>query len=316
VTLMAATTTTEFTLDGQRVQAREGESLLQCAQRHGIDIPHLCFQEGLRPDGNCRACVVEIEGERVLAPSCCRSAAPGMQVQTASARAQAAQRMVVELLLSDAPSTAQRPDSELLRWARHLGVEGSRFAPRPAVETDLSHPAMAVDLNACIQCGRCVRACREEQVNDVIGMAMRGEHATVIFDQGDPMGASSCVACGECVQSCPTGALMPREASGPRAGQVVDVTRVEQRVDTLCPFCGVGCQVRLHVRDNRVSWVDGRDGPANQGRLCVKGRFGFDYASSPQRLTVPWIRREGVPKSSDFGRLQSDWTAVFREATW
>lgn len=127
----------EFTLDGRSVQAREGESLLQCAQRHGIEIPHLCFQDGLRPDGNCRACVVDIQGERVLAPSCCRSATPGMQVQTGSPRARAAQRMVLELLLADAPATAQRPDSELLQWAQHLGVQASRFAPRTPIGPDV-----------------------------------------------------------------------------------------------------------------------------------------------------------------------------------
>jgi formate dehydrogenase major subunit len=305
-----------FSLDGHSLQALPGETLLACAQRHDIDIPHLCFKDGMRADGNCRACVVEIDGERVLAPSCCRTPSQGMTVQSQSPRARASQRMVIELLMADAPAALQRADSQLLHWAQALDVPGSRFTPRPVVSGDLSHPAMAVDLNACIQCGRCVRACREEQVNDVIGMAWRGEHAAVVFDQADPMGASSCVACGECVQACPTGALMPREASGPRAGQVADPMAVEQQVDTLCPFCGVGCQVQLQVRENRVAWVEGRDGPANHGRLCVKGRFGFDYASSPQRLTVPWIRREGVPKSADFGRLGDDWQAVFREATW
>ena len=306
----------EFTLDGRPMQATPGESLLQCATRHGVEIPHLCFKEGLRADGNCRACVVEIDGERVLAPSCCRAPTPGMRVQADSPRARASQRMVLELLMADVPPQAQRADSELLHWAGALALQPSRFAPREQIIRDLSHPAMAVNLDACIQCGRCARACREEQVNDVIGMAWRGEHAAIVFDQGDPMGASSCVACGECVQACPTGALMPREASGPRAGQVVDPLTVERKVDTLCPFCGVGCQVQVQVRDNRVAWVEGRDGPANHGRLCVKGRFGFDYASSPQRLTVPWIRRDGVPKEPTFGQLPADWSAVFREATW
>ena len=154
---------------------------------------------------------------------------------------------------------------------------------------DLSHPAMAVNLDACIQCNRCVRACREEQVNDVIGYALRGAHSEIVFDLGDPMGDSTCVACGECVQACPTGALMPKTQIG---SQVVD-----KKVDSVCPFCGVGCLLTYNVKDNKIVSVDGRDGPANHSRLCVKGRFGFDYAHHPQRLTVPLIRKAGVPKN-------------------
>jgi formate dehydrogenase major subunit len=304
-----------FTLDGLALEAAPGESILECAARHGVAIPRLCHADGLRPDGNCRACVVEIDGERVLAPSCCRAPAEGMTVRAASERARASQRMVLELLLAEAPAAAQRKDSELLRWAGALGVGGTRFAPRERVPLDLSHPAMAVSLDACIQCGRCVRACREEQVNDVIGYAWRGDAARIVFDQADPMGASTCVACGECVQACPTGALLPRRL-GDAAGEVVDPTAVERSVDSLCPFCGVGCQVTYHVRDGRIDWVEGRDGPANHGRLCVKGRFGFDYAASPERLTVPLIRREGVPKDPGFGRVPANWRDAFREASW
>jgi len=304
-----------FTLDGHALEARAGESILQCAERHGVAIPHLCHREGMRPDGNCRACVVEIDGERTLAPSCCRAPAEGMSVKAASPRARASQRTVVELLLADAPAAAQRGDSELLHWARELGVEGTRFEPRAAQAADLSHPAMAVSLDACIQCGRCVRACREEQVNDVIGYAWRGDAAKIVFDQDDPMGASTCVACGECVQACPTGALLPRRLSDP-ARPPIDPSAADTRVDSLCPFCGVGCQLTYHVREGRIDWVEGRDGPANHGRLCVKGRFGFDYASSPDRLTVPLVRRADAPKNPEFGRVPADWREQFREASW
>jgi formate dehydrogenase major subunit len=304
-----------FTLDGRALAAAPGESILDCASRHGIDIPHLCHKPGMRPDGNCRACVVEIDGERVLAPSCCRAPAEGMSVRAASERARASQRMVVELLLADAPASAQRGDSELLTWATALGVGQSRFAARVQPAADLSHPAMAVNLDACIQCGRCVRACREEQVNDVIGYAWRGDAAKIVFDQDDPMGASSCVACGECVQACPTGALLPRRL-GADAGSRVDPTATERKVDSLCPFCGVGCQLTYHVRDERIDWVEGRDGPANHGRLCVKGRFGFDYAASPDRLTVPLVRRDDAPKNADFARVPADWRDQFRETSW
>ena len=168
----------------------------------------------MRPDGNCRTCMVEIKGERVLAPSCCRYPTDGMEVTTDSARAVASQKMVLELLLSDVPETSYTLDSELDRWARRLSVGKPRFAARHQPAQDVSHPAIAVNLDACIQCGRCVRACREEQVNDVIGYAFRGAHSKIVFDLDDPMGDSTCVACGECVQACPTGALMPAREVG------------------------------------------------------------------------------------------------------
>src|SRR6185437_8578981 len=155
---------------------------------------------------------------------------------------------------------------------------------------------------------RCVRACREEQVNDVIGYAWRGGESKIVFDFDDPMGASTCVACGECVQACPTGALMPKTAVGSQ--------QVDAKVDSVCPFCGVGCLLTYNVRDNEIVSVDGRDGPANHSRLCVKGRFGFDYASHPQRLTKPLIRKAGVAKDPAAVPDPARWSEVFREATW
>ncbi len=361
----------EFKLDQQTVIAFEGESILKAAKRHGIDIPHLCFKDGLRADGNCRACVVEIKGERTLAPSCCRNATAGMEVLLKTPRVEKSQKMVLEMLLSDMPDvgykwndadphTAAHPGSsdtavtgggpgddlrsrheepglppgavgaeasannatkalgqhgELSYWADRMDVTVRpqlKALRREQPKQDISHPAMAVNLDACIQCNRCVRACREEQVNDVIGYAMRGSHSEIVFDLNDPMGDSTCVACGECVQACPTGALMPKTQIG---SQIVD-----KKVDSVCPFCGVGCLVTYNVKDNKIVSVDGRDGPANHNRLCVKGRFGFDYAASPQRLTVPLIRKAGVAKDpeslSKLNRDSADWSEVFREATW
>ena len=313
----AAPATVTFELDGRRIDAIAGESILAAARRHGVEIPHLCHRDGYRPDGNCRACAVEIEGERVLAPSCCRAPTAGMQVRAHGDRARAAQRMVVELLLADAPEADRREDSELRHWAQVLGVGAPRFAAREQPGPDFSHPAIAVQLDACIQCGRCVRACREEQANDVIGYAWRGEHAKIVFDLDDPMGASTCVGCGECVQACPTGALMPRLLGGDAEGRVAVAPRASERqVDSLCPFCGVGCQMTYHVTGNRIQYVEGRDGPANRGRLCVKGRFGFDYAASRERLRVPLVRKPGAAKQPGFGRVPPDWRDQFREATW
>ncbi|MBI2313090.1 MAG: formate dehydrogenase subunit alpha [Betaproteobacteria bacterium] len=300
--------TTEFTLNGRSIAAQGEETILQAAQRHGVEIPHLCYKDGLRPDGNCRACVVEVKGERVLAPSCCRKPAAGMEVSSESARAKASQKLVLELLLSDMPEREYTLHSELDEWAQKLQVGKPRFPARHQPAPDLSHPAIWVRLDACIQCTRCLRACREEQANDVIGYAFRGEHAKIVFDIGDPMGDSSCVACGECVQACPTGALMPARDVGL---QVADKT-----VDSVCPYCGVGCLLTYHVKDNKILQVTGRDGPANHGRLCVKGRYGFDYVHHRQRLTKPLIRKRGVPKHADFVIDPNDWSSVFREATW
>ena len=346
----------EFKLDQQTVVAFEGESILKAAKRHGIDIPHLCYKDGLRADGNCRACVVEIKGERTLAPSCCRNATAGMEVLLKTPRVEKSQKMVLEMLLSDMPDVGYKwndasvssgaaapgdtlgsswselksspgaspasagvgvpgPHGELSLWVDRMGVTVRpelQALRREQPKADVSHPAMAVNLDACIQCNRCVRACREEQVNDVIGYALRGSHSEIVFDLNDPMGDSTCVACGECVQACPTGALMPKTQIG---SQIVD-----KKVDSVCPFCGVGCLLTYNVKDNKIVSVDGRDGPSNHNRLCVKGRFGFDYAASPQRLTVPLIRKAGVAKDPELlqnlNRDSADWSEVFREATW
>ena len=299
-----------FILDGETVSAYPGESILQTAKRLGKEIPHLCYTDNLRPDGNCRACVVEVEGERVLAPSCCRSATKGMKVQTNSERTIKSQKMILELLLSDMPDQNKSPyklDSELDFWAEKMDVSQPRFKSREQPPADLSHPAIAVNLDACIQCTRCVRACREEQMNDVIGYANRGSHSEIVFDIADPMAASSCVACGECVQACPTGALMPANEVGL---QVADKT-----VNSTCPYCGVGCLIKYHVKDDKILYTEGRDGYTNHFRLCVKGRYGFNYIDNPLRLTKPLIRREGVAKTTAL--LDPDnLDKVFREASW
>tara|TARA_X000000950_G_scaffold184324_1_gene223184 strand:- start:1415 stop:4198 length:2784 start_codon:yes stop_codon:yes gene_type:complete len=312
-----AGTPVTFTLDGRSIDAAPGETIWQAAARHGTDIPHLCYKDsaGYRADGNCRACMVEIEGERVLAASCIRTPTDGMVVNSDNHRAKTARKMVMELLVADQPPRDQShdPDSELWRYAETQHVEGARFPAKAAPDADSSHPAIAVNMDACIQCNLCVRACREVQVNDVIGLAGRGADAHIVFDFDDEMGASTCVGCGECVQACPTGALMPKTLLDD--SQALAITP-DKQVDSVCPYCGVGCQLTFSVKDEKIVAVSGRQGPANQGRLCVKGRYGFDYIANPERLTQPLIRREDVPKSASMPFDPANPLTHFREASW
>src|SRR5882672_8238382 len=263
-TKQLATLPIEFKLNGKTVIGRPDEPIIETARQNGISIPHLCYSRTLRPDGNCRACVVEVKGERVLAPSCCRFPTQGMEVTTDSPRALASQKMVIELLLSDMPEKRYTKVNKVDGWARKLGVGLPRFEARVQPKADISHPGIAVNL----------------------------------------------VACGECVQVCPTGALMPAREAG--------LEVVDKKVDSVCPFCGVGCQLTYHVKksENVIKFVTGRDGPANHGRLCVKGRYGFDYVQHPQRLTKPLIRKAGIPKTAHFTVDPANWKEAFREASW
>ncbi len=317
--------TLTITLDGREIAVEPGRTIWQVARDHGTEIPHLCWRDApaYRSDGNCRACMVEVEGERVLAASCAREVADGMVVRTDSDRARKSREMVFELLGADmaAPEASADGEAPFWRWARDMGIEDrvagarlpSKFGADELPGHDATNPAIAVNLDACIACNLCVRACREVQVNDVMGMAGRGHHTIPVFDQHDPMGHSTCVTCGECVQACPTGALMEKTlldtANRTRAVPEEEIAEV----DSVCPFCGVGCQTKVAVAGGRIVRVDGRDGPANENRLCVKGRFGYDYAMSDRRLTVPLVRRDDAPKPET---LVDDPLAQFREATW
>ncbi len=315
-----STKTVTFTLNGKEVTVPDGWTIWEAAQGRGLVIPHLCHkpEPGYRPDGNCRACMVEVEGERTLIASCIRPVSEGMVVKTDSDRAEKSRKLVMELLAADQPKRdlAHDASSHFWKMAELNGIEESRF---PAIERtrvpllDDSHVAMSVNLDACIHCNLCVRACREVQVNDVIGMAGRGHDEKIVFDMDDPMGASSCVACGECVQACPTGALLP--ATVVDENQIGDTEDYDREVNSVCPYCGVGCQLSFKIKDDKIKYVEGLNGPANENRLCVKGRFGFDYVAHGHRLTKPMIRREDAPAKGLNVDPANPWTH-FREATW
>ncbi len=321
-----------LTLDGRPVRVAPGTTLWEAATEHGIAIPVLCHSPGLRPVGVCRLCVVDVGG-RTLAPACTRLCEEGMQVQTSGERVEKQRRVLIALLLADHPIPCRREqttgDCQLEALGRQYGlIEGRDVRARSVSEgfaspsltlraltigsaplfprVDLSSPVIAVDHAACILCDRCVRACDEVQCNDVIGRTGKGHPTRIAFDLDQPMGASTCVSCGECVASCPTGALTNKALSLPLVPPAQTTP-----VESVCPYCGVGCALTYHVRDNHILWAEGRASPGNEGRLCVKGRYGWDYALHEQRLTRPLIRRpEFYPK----GPLSSDVRGERRKA--
>jgi formate dehydrogenase major subunit len=305
-------TTVELSVDGQPLWVPAGTTIWEAARQAGIDIPVLCHHPNLNPVAVCRVCAVEVEGARVLAAACIRQVEPGMQVRSTSERVERARRMLVDLLMADHPTPCTRQQQlgtcELEGLASRYGLGPSRFAKRPSTNgLDVSSPVIAVDHNACILCDRCIRACDDIQVNEVIGRHGKGFLARIGFDMDQPMGKSTCVSCGECMAYCPTGALTDKALSA-----VTDF-KTSTPVDSICPYCGVGCSITYHVKGDTIVRVTGRDGPANHGRLCVKGRYGFDYANHPDRLTVPLIRKPEYPKRPE---SYADPRQCFREASW
>ena len=353
-----------LTLDGRRVTAPEGATIWEAARSAGIEIPTLCHDPGMRPVAVCRVCVVDVENARTLPAACIRQVEEGMVVRTDTERVRRTRRTLVELLEAGQPKAPDRrkpvEQDELARLGRQLAARPERFAPSAANATqheDVSSPVIAVAHNACILCDRCIRACDDVQVNDVIGRTGKGCGTRIAFDNDLPMGKSSCVSCGECVAACPTGALtdiplVDTAGSSPGSEQPAadpeslsdrvqhvpsDVVSQEDerdvtRIDSLCPYCGVGCGITYHVRNNRVLRATGREETHTEGRLCVKGRYGYDYTHHPQRLLKPLIRREDAypkqPLSADFTDYRefrrslrsADWNdrirEVYREAEW
>jgi formate dehydrogenase major subunit len=301
-----AVRTVTVTIDGQETTVADGTTIYDAAKQVGVDIPVLCHNERYDPVGVCRMCVVDTGG-RAFAAACVRPCEDGMQVQTATPEVERSRAVLTEMLMSDQPAPEEdrkhttTRDNLLFDLADGFGV-GQDTLPRGSGRgTDLSNPVIAVDHDACILCDRCVRACDDVQGNDVIGRSGKGYSTRIAFDLNDPMGKSSCVTCGECVQACPTGALTNKAIGG------IPIRPREEldQVESVCPYCGVGCALTYNVDRERgaIVFAEGRDQPGSQSRLCVKGRYGWDYAASPQRLTVPLIRRDSsYPK----GPLSAD----------
>jgi formate dehydrogenase major subunit len=331
---IAVSTTVTLTIDGQPVTVAPGTTIWDAAKKSGIDIPVLCHSPRLDPVGVCRMCVVDIGG-RVLAAACVRPCEEGMAVSTSTEKVERQRRMLTELLMSDqpekCPKEATTGDNELWALARRYGTDQSRIPHGNGRPKDRSSKVIAVDHQACILCDRCVRACDDLQHNDVIGRTGKGYGTRIAFDLDTPMGASTCVSCGECMAVCPTGALVNKPLSLP-----IVPRQALKPVESVCPYCGVGCSLTYHVDEtaNRVVYADGRESPVNESRLCVKGRYGWDYAHHEQRLTRPLIRRpEYYPKKALSPEVQAsrggerrkggghlvsydDVLPAFREATW
>jgi predicted molibdopterin-dependent oxidoreductase YjgC len=300
--------TIEITLDGRPVAMPAGSTILDACRAAGIDIPTLCFLESLTPVNACRICVVEVTGSRVLVPACSRRIEPAMEVQTASPRVRHSRRLVLELLasavdLSIAPGFAG--------MMAEYGADPSRFGPsaqpaaageRDAREPGHHHPpAGAVaetvaqpvkvdndlyvrDYGRCILCYRCVEACGTDAQNTfAIAVAGRGFDARISTEYDAPLTSSACVYCGNCIGVCPTGALMFRSEHEMRAAGTWNED-AQSRTDTICPYCGVGCTLTLHVQDNTIVKVTSPiESSVTSGHLCVKGRFGFEFVQVPPK---------------------------------
>ena len=290
----------KLTIDGKAMSVNKGTTVFQAAKAAGISIPHLCYREDLGATGACRICLVEVEGARTLVASCSFPVSEGMVVKTDTPRVINARKMVLELILSDHPfdcMTCEKSGScKLEKYAYQMGLKSSRFeGERHHYSLETSNPFIGRDYNKCILCGRCVTACNEVQQWGAIDYSGRGFATKVgtAFDRG--LVGSPCVFCGQCVEVCPVGALTEKKALG--MGRTWEMKKVR----TTCPYCGVGCQLWLHVRDSRIAKVTAvEDAAPNDGRLCVKGRFGYDFIYSEDRLKTPLIRDNGS----------------FREASW
>jgi NADP-reducing hydrogenase subunit HndD len=319
-------TTRRMVINGREVAFDTGETILDVARNNDIRIPTLCHLKGATPTGACRICVVEVQNARTLLAACSTPAAPDMVVRTDSPKVVKARKMILELMLSSGHhncATANAADNgewtefqlqvqqadasdalcpvwgecKLQSLAYEYQVTGGSYAPSDIdFPHELANPLIIRDFSRCILCGRCVQACNEIQVNRAISFGYRGSDAKIVAAGDRPLADSECVFCGECVQVCPVGALVEKKARNQWRPWKTE------KIRSTCPYCGVGCQQWLHVQDGKIVKVTGvEEARPNQGRLCVKGRFGYDFIYSKDRLKTPLIRNED---------------GTFREAAW
>jgi formate dehydrogenase alpha subunit len=290
-----------ITIDDVKYEAKDGQTILDVAKENGIYVPTLCYHKKTLGVGKCRACVVEVQGMRGLHTACTLQAKDGMVVSNSSKPVVDARKLVVNLLLSsgrhDCLACEKNGICELQDAAYKLGIERPEFEVPSPIPLDTSSEFIVRNDEKCINCGRCITGCNTTVVNEVLGAGFRSSHTKVICDGNVQMGVSSCVQCGECVQLCPTGALIDKQSVG--KGRAWEL----EKVRTVCPYCGVGCVMDLHVdrKTNKIVKITGNeDSPVNNGMLCVKGRYGFDFVGHKDRLTTPLIKENGK----------------FRSATW
>lgn len=273
----------ELTIDGRSVKVNEGDTLLEACRSAGIETPTLCFLESLTPVNACRVCVVELEGSRVLVPSCARKAEAGMVVKTDSERVRHSRKMVLEFLASSVDlSTA--PDAQ--RYLKQYDADPARYGAEAATvkqPVKIDNELYVRDYSKCIACYKCVEACGLDAQNTfAIAMAGRGFDAHIATEFDVPLPDSACVYCGNCIGVCPTGALMFRSEHEMREAGTWD-ERAQTKTDTICSYCGVGCTLTLHVQDNEIVKVTSPiENGVTSGHLCVKGRFGGVYVQHIQ----------------------------------
>lgn len=285
-----------ITIDGHACSASPGQTVLDVARKNGVYIPTLCYHARTGKAGKCRACLVEIEGLPALKESCGLEVRDGMGIKTNTERILEVRKMIVELHLSNCKHNCYSCESngncELQDMAYHCGIEEPHFpVDVPSIPLDDSSEGIIRDANKCIQCGRCIKACNNNVMNEVLDFGWRSGNTRVICDDDKPMGESSCVQCGECVQVCPVGALTFKNAKGKGPFWTLEKKKA------ICTYCGVGCSIDMYVKDNK--WVfsygteDNWEKQVNKGMLCVKGRFGLDFLNREDRLKTPLIRKNG-----------------------